>query len=162
MVSGYDQPILDPDDENPDDRWLRDQHPRHDDLLSRLLDRLAAPSDAKFLIRLIPEHAGRRRPVVAAPLAALVNQPRRRDPPRGRSGTRLAAPEAGGEIPNRSRRRSGIATRRRSSSRRKGWRWRVAADGLNVLLASIDFATDLDVRRGAVLALGELADEGGG
>ncbi len=32
-------------------------------------------------------------------------------------------------------------------------------DGLNMLLASIDFATDLDIRRRAVLALGELADE---
>src|SRR5262249_49188118 len=33
------------------------------------------------------------------------------------------------------------------------------ADGLNVLLASIDFATDLDIRRRAVTALGELADD---
>src|SRR5262249_11380532 len=33
------------------------------------------------------------------------------------------------------------------------------ADGLSVLMASVDFASDLALRRRAVLALGELADE---
>ena len=38
-VSGYDQPIDDPEDEDPDRTWEKEQHPRHDAVLARLMDR---------------------------------------------------------------------------------------------------------------------------
>src|SRR5262249_38472213 len=38
-VSGHDQEIEDPEDENPDRRWEQKQFPRHDAILARLLKR---------------------------------------------------------------------------------------------------------------------------
>ncbi len=158
MVSGYDQAIDDPEGEQADDRWLRQQHPRRDDLLARLLDRLAAPADAKLLARLIPGARWAPGKVVDPPLAALANHP---DDPARREVVKALA--------WRLRKREGDAEplRKALGHRDPTTQFLAAAglahagrgDGLNVLLASVDFATDLDVRRGAVLALGELADE---
>ena len=159
MVSGYDQPIADPDDERPDDRWLRDQHPRRDDLLARLVDRFAAPGDAKLLARLLPGARWGRSAAVGPALAAVAGHPD--------EATRRGAVEALGW---RLRKRAGDPEplRRALGHRDPGTQFLAAEglalagrpDGLNVLLASIDFASDLDLRRRAVLALGELGDEG--
>jgi ParB family chromosome partitioning protein len=158
MVSGYDQAIVDIEDEQADDRWLRQQHPRRDDLLARMLDRLSAPADAKMLARLIPGSRWSRGKEVGPSLAALTNHPD--DQVRREIIKALAW---------RLRKREGDAEplRKALGHRDPTTQFLAAAglahagrpDGLNVLLASIDFATDLDVRRGAVLALGELADE---
>ena len=45
-ISGYDQPIEDLEDEQPDHQWEEKQFPRHDDVLARLMDRVSAPADA--------------------------------------------------------------------------------------------------------------------
>jgi ParB family chromosome partitioning protein len=158
MVSGYDQEIVDPEDEQADDRWLREQHPRRDDLLARLLDRLSAPAYTKLLARLIPGARWARGKEVDPPLAAVANHPD--DQVRREVVKALAW---------RLRKRDGDAEPlRKALGHRDPTTQFLAAeglalagrpDGLNVLLASIDFATDLDIRRGAVLALGELADE---
>ncbi len=158
IVSGYDQEIVDPEGELADDRWLRQQHPRRDDLLARMLDRLSAPGDSKLLGRLIPGASWARSKDVDAPLAALANHPD--DPIRHQIIKALAW---------RLRKRGGSAEpllkalgHRDPSTQflaAQGLAHAGRADGLNILMASIDFATDLEVRRGAVIALGELADE---
>jgi ParB family chromosome partitioning protein len=50
-VSGHDQHVGDPEDENPNDRpsWMKDQHPRHDAILTRLLERTLADGDADYV-----------------------------------------------------------------------------------------------------------------
>ncbi len=159
MISGYDQRIDDPDDENPDDRWLREQHPRRDDLLARLLDRLAAPADAKYLGRMLPGAQWTKAAVVAAPLAALANHPDdaiRREVVQA-LGWRLKKRDGD---PDPLKKALGHRDPSTQFLAAEGLALAGHADGLNVLLASIDFATDLDVRRRAVLALGELANEG--
>ena len=158
MVSGYDQAIVDPEGEQADDRWLREQHPRRDDLLARLLDRLAAPADAKFLARLIAGARWARGSEVGPPLAALANHP---DDPIRRDvvkalGWRLRKREGDAEPLRKAIGHRDPTTQYLAA---EGLARAGRPDGLNVLLASIDFATDLDVRRGSVLALGELADE---
>src|SRR5262249_18468760 len=37
VISGFDQEIEDPEDENPDRKWEQKQHPRHDSILAKLL-----------------------------------------------------------------------------------------------------------------------------
>jgi ParB family chromosome partitioning protein len=157
-ISGYDQPILDPEDERPEDRWEEKQFPRHDDVLARLMDRVSAPADAKFLARLIPAARWARGQAVDPVLAGLINHPN--------DEVRQKAVEA---IGWRLRKRGGHAEPlRKALGHRDPITQFLAAealaraaggDGLNILLASIDFATDLAIRRRAVLALGELADE---
>ncbi len=158
MVSGYDQEIVDPDDEQADDRWSRQQHPRRDDLLARMLDRLSAPADAKLLARLIPGARWARGKEVGPPLAALANHP---DDQVRREVVKALAwrlRERGGD-PEPLRKALGHRDPTTQFLAAEGLALAGRPDGLNVLLASIDFATDLEVRRGAVLALGELADE---
>jgi len=158
-VTGYDQPIADPEDERPDDRWERDQHPRRDDVLARLLDRLATlPVHPSFLLRLLPGARWARGKEVDPPLAGLVNHP-----------DDLLRQEAVKALGWRLRKRGGDPEPlRKALGHRDPTTQFLAAeglaragrpDGLNVLMASIDFATDLEVRRGAVAALGELGDE---
>ncbi len=157
-ISGYDQWIEDPEDERPDDLWREKQFPRHDDVLARLIDRVSAPADAKFLARLIPGARWARGKEVDPALAGLINHPN--------DEVRQKAVEALGW---RLRKRGGDAEPLRKALRHRDPVTQFLAaealakagrgDGLNVLLASIDFATDLDIRRRAVIALGELADE---
>src|SRR5262249_49106711 len=55
VVSGYDQRIDDVEDERPDKTWLTKQHPRHDGVLARLMDRCLVLGETKQLLpRLIP------------------------------------------------------------------------------------------------------------
>jgi ParB family chromosome partitioning protein len=157
-ISGYDQPIEDPEDDRPADRWQEKQHPRHDEVLARVSDRVSAPADAKLLARLIPGARWARGKAVDPVLAGLINHPG--------DEVRQKAVEA---IGWRLRKRGGEAKPlRKALGHRDAVTQFLAAeglaragrgDGLNVLLASIDFATDLEIRRRGVVALGELADE---
>ncbi len=159
-ISGYGQPILDFEDERPDDRWEEKQHPRHDDVLARLMDRVSAPTaaDVAFLGLLLPGARWARGKAVDPVLAALVIHPD--------DAVRQKVVEA---IGWRLRKRGADAEPlRKALSHRDAITQFLAAeglaragrgDGLNVLLASIDFSTNLDIRRRAVLALGELADD---
>jgi ParB family chromosome partitioning protein len=157
-ISGYDQRIEDPEDEQPDSRWLEKQFPRYDEVLARLMDRVSAPAEAKSLARLIPAARWAQGRTVDPVLAGLVNHPN--------DEVRQKAVEA---IGWRLRKRGAEAEPlKKALSHRDTITQFLAAealaktgrgDGLNILLASIDFATDLGIRRRAVLALGELADE---
>jgi ParB family chromosome partitioning protein len=157
-VSGHDQPIEDPEDERPDARWLEEQHPRNDAVLARLIQRVSAPADVRYLSRLFEPARWARGEEVGPALAALVNHPD--------EGARRAAVRALGW---RLRKRGGDPEPLRKALAHRdpvtqflaaeGLARAGRADGLNVLLASVDLAGDLDVRRGAVAALGELADE---
>ncbi len=157
-ISGYDQRILDPEDVGVDDDWLRKQHPRVDDLLARLIDYFSAPGDAKLLARLIPGARWSRSKVVDPALAPLVNHPDEaiRHEVVKALAWRLRKREGDPEPLRKVLGHRDPTTQFLAAS---GLAYAGRPDGLNILLASIDFATDLNVRQGAVFALGELADE---
>jgi ParB family chromosome partitioning protein len=158
MVSGYDQEILNFEEEMADDRWLLQQHPRRDDLLAKMLERSAGPSDVRLLGRLVLGACWARGKDVDPPLAVLANHP-----------DDVARHNVIKALAWRLRKREGQAEPLlKALGHRDPTTQFLAAEGLahagrneglNVLMASIDFATDLEVRRGAVLALGELGDE---
>ena len=52
VLSGYDQPVGDPEDEHPEDRaaWMKEEHPRHDAILARLMDRAFADGETDYLV----------------------------------------------------------------------------------------------------------------
>lgn len=157
-IGGYDQPIEDPEDERPDRHREAGIFPRRDDVLARLLVRCAAMGEPRLLARLVPSARWARGRELDAPLATLVNHPDER--------LRREAIEALGW---RFRRRgSSPEPLRPLLSHRDPISQFLAAEALaragrsealSVLLASVDFVTDLAMRRRAVRALGELADE---
>ena len=157
-ISGYDQWIDDPEDEGADRTWEEKQFPRHDAVLARLMDRLSAPADARHLLRLLPGARWSRGKEVDPVLAGLVNHPD--DSVRQRAvealGWRLRKREGDPEPLRKALQHQDPVTQFLAA---EGLAKAGRAEGLNVLLASIDFAGDLDLRRRAVLALGELADE---
>lgn len=160
-VSGYDQSILDPEDDGPKSGapqdWEKRQHPRWDALLARLIDAVYRLGDAGLLGRLIPAARWAHSPVVGESLAPLVSF--------GDEGVRHRAVEALGW---RLRKRKGeVAPLVRAlehpdlTSRflaAEGLALHGRRDGVGVLLASVDVLEDLDHRTRAVRALGQLAD----
>jgi ParB family chromosome partitioning protein len=156
-LSGHNQRIEDPEDELPDRRWEETQRPRRDDVLARLLARVTAPGE-KGGAALIPTARWSRSKAVDPVLAGLVAHPD--------EAIRRFAIEA---IGWRLRKRSGDpAALVKALASKDPVAQLLAAEGLarvgrpeglSVLLASVDFVTDLNLRRRAVLALGELADE---
>lgn len=157
-VSGFDQLVMDPDDERPDAAWEAEQFPRDVGVLARLLDRVSAPAEVRYLTRLLPSARWARGKAVDPVLAGLLNHP-----------DAAARREAFRAVGWRLRTRGGDPEPLRKALRHRdpvtqylaaeGLARAGHADGLNVLLAALDFATDLDDRRGAVVALGVLADE---
>jgi ParB family transcriptional regulator, chromosome partitioning protein len=156
-VSGYDQPINDPEDENPDRTWETKQHPRHDAVLAQLMERCLTLGDPKLLARLVPGARWARGQEVNPVLAALANHPQ--------DNLRQSAVEALGW---RLRKRKGAADAllRTVQHREPVTQFLAAeglaragrAEGLNVLLASVEFMSDIRFRKRAVKALGELGD----
>ncbi len=156
-ISGHDQPIEDFEDERDDRKWEASQFPRQDELLARLLGRLTAPGEtgASDLIR--PARWSRSGAVDPV-LATLIAHPD--------ESTRRAAIEA---IGWRARKRKGdFAPLVKALGSKDPVAQLLAAEGLaragrpeglSVLLASVEFVTDLNLRRRAVSALGELGDE---
>jgi ParB family chromosome partitioning protein len=159
-ISGYDQPIFDPEDERPDPDWESRQHPRRDDILARMLERFAtlSPLPVGFINRLLPSARWARgkdvEPVLAS-LSNLTDEASRRQAVEAlgwRLRKRGASPEPLLRLLGH---RDPVTQFLAAEALAKVGR----AEGLNVLLASVDFVTDLSLRRRAVLALGELADE---
>lgn len=156
-LSGHHQRIEDPEDESPDRKWEAAQRPRRDDVLAHLLARITAPGE-KGGAALIPAARWSRSKAVDPVLAGLVGHPD--------EATRRAAVEA---IGWRLRMRSGdpsVLVKALASKdpiaqllAAEGLARAGRPEGLSVLLASVEFVSDLDLRRRAVLALGELADE---
>ncbi|MBL8798710.1 MAG: HEAT repeat domain-containing protein [Planctomycetia bacterium] len=157
VISGFDQSIDDPEDEHPDRAWEQKQQPRRPDLLARLMERLLADGQMDVLAAHI--------------FAARWARGSEVDPVLGQLS--LAADEtlrqsALEAIGWRLRKRQGPAEPLlKALSHRDPVSQFLAAEGLaragrgeglNVLLSAIDFLSDLDLRRRAVQALGELAD----
>ncbi len=156
MVSGYDQPIPDPDDLRPG-LVDRAEHLRRDDVLARLADALYRLGEAEPLGKIVPSlrwAKGAAVDPVLAPLCAF-----------SKDDLRNAAVEAAGF---RLRRRSGpdapllaalghpnpLTQFVAAEALALGGR----AEGIRVLLTSIDLVPELDQRRRAVRALGRLGD----
>jgi len=156
-ISGHHQRIMDPDDESDDRRWEAQQLPRRDDVLARLIARAAAPGE-KGASALLRAARWSRSDAVDPVLAGLVAHPD--------EATRRSAIEA---IGWRLRRRTGDpAALVKALSTKDPVAQLLAAEGLarvgrpeglSVLMASVELVPDLSLRRRAVLALGELADE---
>jgi ParB family chromosome partitioning protein len=157
VISGHDQTIEDPEDERPDRTWEQTQSPRRDDVLARLLARVTVPGE-KGGAQFIPAARWSRSKAVDPVLAGLVAH--------SDEAVRRASVEA---IGWRLRKRSGDpATLVKALASPEPVAQLLAAEGLakagrpeglSVLLTSVEFVADLDLRRRAVLALGELADE---
>ncbi len=156
VVSGFDQEVEDPEDENPDRRWEEKQFPRHDAILARLLRRAidlraralgtfvsearwARSHDVDATLRELAVHAdenirheavqvlGWRLRKRGGPAEPLVKALTQRDPI-----TQLLAAE-------------GLARAGRD-------------EGMSILLAAVDLQEDQELRERAVQALGELGD----
>src|SRR5262249_58768042 len=63
------------EDEIPDRSWEKDQHPRHDAVLAKLMDRAFALGNTDFLLELMLAAQWSRGPDVDAVLAVLVSNP---------------------------------------------------------------------------------------
>ncbi|MEZ6127907.1 MAG: HEAT repeat domain-containing protein [Planctomycetaceae bacterium] len=157
-ISGFDQPVMDCEEERVDRTWEEEQHLRHSDVLAKLLHcwmeindvpqlkklvhcaRWARGSDVDDVMTILASHADaelRVRIIEAigwrvlkrgASADVLVNLLDHKDP-----NTKLAAAHA-------------LAINGRS-------------EGISVLLAAVDLMSDLSQRQAAVRALGQLADE---
>jgi ParB family chromosome partitioning protein len=157
VVSGFDQEIEDPEDEQQDRRWEQKQHPRHDAVLARLLKRA---TDLKALSQLhgfLPGARWARGKDVDTPLAVLAFH--------ADDGIRNAAVEAVGW---RLRKRGGPAEplvkllKHRDPHTQflaaEGLALGKREEGLPMMLAAVDLQEDYSLRTRAVDALGELGD----
>jgi ParB family chromosome partitioning protein len=159
-ISGYDQNIADAEDEQPDHSWEAKQFPRHDAVLARLLDRCFTLNETRSLLRLLPGARWARGKEVEPVLALLTTH--------ADDKVRQGAVEALGW---RLRKRKGSAEPLLKLLQHRdpvtqflaaeGLARAGRAEGLNVLLAAVDFMTDFGLRQRAVSALGELADARG-
>lgn len=155
-ISGYDQPIADPEDDRPDVSG-KILHPRRDDVLATVADALYRLGDAEGIQKALPALRWARGSAADAALAPLCASPR--------DDVRNAAVEAAGF---RLRKRGGPAAPILSALEHKDPVTQFAAaealalagraDGIRVLLTSIDLVPELDQRRRAVRALGHLGD----
>ena len=160
-VSGYDQPIHDPelDGAGPEIAGEK-QHPQHDAVLAQLLDAADRLGDAGLLGQLLP--AARWAPdraveVALTPLATFAKEDVRnravealgfRLRKRGGSAEPLVAALSHPSPSTQLLAAEGLALAGR-------------AEGIRVLLTGIDLLPELDERRRAVRALGKLADPRG-
>ena len=155
-ISGYDQRILDPEDEGTGE-WVEKQHPRRDDLLARMGQAAHRLGDSRQVRQLIPGLTWARSSVVDPLLGVLTAAP---DDSNRQSailalGWRVrkrgadAEPLVKGlEHPDPTTRFLAAQALARASRK----------EGLSILMTSVELLENLRLRREAVLALGELAD----
>lgn len=156
-ISGHDQAILDRDDEQPDRAWEEKQFPRHDALLARLLESGFRLGDTALLQRLVPAARWARGPDVDPVLAQLTAHPddRLRRDVVAALGWRLRKRKALADpVVKVLGHKDSLTQFLAAEALAKAGR----TEGLNVLLAAIDFLNDVSLRQRAVAALGELAD----
>jgi ParB family chromosome partitioning protein len=157
VVSGFDQAIEDPEDENPDRRWEQKQFPRHPAVLARLLARAAELKANRALAQYLPGAGWARGAEVDPVLAVLAVH--------ADDAIRRSAVEVVGW---RLRKRGGPAEPLiKALKHRDNLTQLLAAEGLarggrdeglSILLAAVDLQSDLSLRQRAVRALGELGD----
>jgi ParB family chromosome partitioning protein len=157
IVSGFDQPIEDREDEKPDRSWEQKQHPRHDALLAKLLQRALDLKKFDDVLRILPDARWARGKDVDPVLALLAFH--------ANDDVRKKAVEAVGW---RLRKRKGPADslvkllKHRDADTQllaaEGLARAGKPEGLSVLLAAVDLQEDLSLRQRAVRSLGELGD----
>jgi ParB family chromosome partitioning protein len=157
VVSGFDQPIEDPEDENTDRRWEQKQFTRHDAILARMLRRAVDLKANRLLTDFLPGARWSRGSQVDPVLAVLSVYADDR--------IRRQAVEAVGW---RLRKRGGPAEPLVKALKHRDPLTQVLAaeglarggrhEGLSVLLAAVDLQSDPALRQRAVCALGELGD----
>ncbi|QEL13293.1 HEAT repeat domain-containing protein [Limnoglobus roseus] len=157
VVSGFDQNSGDPDEEAAFAKTEQEQRPRHPDVLGKLLDKALALGDTGRVSNLLPAARCSRGPAVDPVLATLAANPD--------ADLRLTAVIT---IGWRLRKRNGPPDALLKALRHKDPTTQFAAaeglarggraEGLQVLLSSLEYLEDVAMRRNAVLALGELAD----
>ncbi|MFZ3192514.1 MAG: HEAT repeat domain-containing protein, partial [Moraxellaceae bacterium] len=158
MISGHDQPILDPDDQLADQTWLTRQHPRDDQLLIDLFTRLINLQESALAAGLLPALTWLK---TTAPDSALLS-----------ASSKINAeqlPNLIRSIGQRAEKRQGNpqALQQHLAHKQPDIQFLAAeglaraghAEGLSVLLAAIDYQDRLALRIRAVQALGMLADQ---
>ena len=158
MISGYDQPIQDPNELLVDQTFRQNELPRHDDLLAKIIESVNQYGTAKQVAKLIPGARWAKGKEVESALDMLALS--------AEEPVRRAAIEA---IGFRARKREGdVATLVTALDHRDPVTKFLAAEGLakagdgkgiHILLTAIELVEDLKLRKRAVLALGHLADE---
>ncbi len=156
-ISGHDQPIADPEDENPDKRWEKQQYPRHDAVLARLMEHALRHGSAKGIVDWLAAARWARGKEVDPILAQLTfhADDRLRNEAIEAIGWRLRKRNGPAEalvkaLKHRDPTTQFLAAKNLALGKR--------ADGINVLLAAIDYLEDLFQRGQAVYALGQLGD----
>jgi ParB family chromosome partitioning protein len=157
VVSGFDQHVEDPEDENQDRRWEEKQHPRHPAILARVLQRALDLKMTSVLPGFLPSARWSRGKEVDPVLALLAFHADDR--------IRHDSVEA---IGWRLRKRHGPHdTLVKLLSHREPVTQLIAAEGLakagreqglSVLMSAVELQSDLNLRQRAVTALGELGD----
>ncbi|MFK7769216.1 MAG: HEAT repeat domain-containing protein [Mariniblastus sp.] len=157
-ISGYDQRIVDPDDQLVDRSFLKSERPRNDEVLARTLDLVGRTGNANFVKSLIPGARWAADAVIDPPLNRLATI--------SEDAVRWSVIEA---IGFRAEKRNGsLDSLKEAIEHRDPITKFMAAEGLarasdnsgiHVLLAAVDLMEDLRLRRRAVLALGQLGDE---
>lgn len=159
-VSGHDQWIGDAEDENPQDRqsWMKDQQPRHDAILARLMDRAFATGETDYIIGtlLAPARWSIGKDVDAV-FATLCTSPNvdLRDAAIQAYGFRFrkrgASPDP---LLKAVKHKNPVTQFFAAEALARGGR----AEGMQVLLSGIEYLEDQSHRVRAVQALGELGD----
>ncbi len=159
-VSGYDQSVSDPDDERPDDRaaWMKDQHPRHDAILAKLLDRTFTAGNTDYIVGSLLEKArwalGK---AVDAIFPTLMTSPNveLRDAAVQAYGWRFRKRAAAADpLLKALKHKNPVTQFFAAEGLARGGR----AEGMQVLLSGIEYLEDQSHRARAVQALGELGD----
>lgn len=162
-ISGFDQPIIDYQDELADKSWLEKQHPRHVAVLLQLAEKLIKTTDYKYFIELLKPLAWANDEQFNVKIDDLLQKAYRQLP------SKYTADIVKAMSYQAEKRQADLAGLRLALSNKDAMIQFLSAEGLAkrgnkegfaILMASIDYQTDGDLRRRAVLALGELGDEG--
>ena len=157
-ISGFDQPVEDPLDERVDKSWMDKQHPRHPDVLAKLLNRhLELDWLPKTLPQLIEQARWSSGNEVDEPLARLTKST-------DETIRRVAVVSLGWRVKKRGAKPEPLieALEHRDPETKflaaEGLALAGRNQGIQVLLSAVELLSDLSLRHRAVAALGELAD----
>ena len=160
VISGYDQDIGDPQDERPQDRhaWMKDQHPRHDAVLAKLVEVAFAVGDTDYIIGSLLEPArwalGKDVDAVFPTLCTSPNA-ELRDSAIQAYGFRFRKRAAPADpLLKAAKHKNPVTQFFAAEALARGGR----AEGMQVLLSGIEYLEDQSHRVRAVQALGELGD----
>ncbi|MCB9636121.1 MAG: HEAT repeat domain-containing protein, partial [Sandaracinus sp.] len=166
VLSGYDQPILDGDSDDPAVTvlqrnrrvsfaadWQAQQHPRHDAVLAQTLDAALRVADVATIGRLLPFAQWAKGSELDAVLARVCTSTNDAHRDRAVSGYGFRARFRGADAKVLVEALGSTAPRTQLLAA-EALAWAVRADGMKVLLAAVDTMPELNDRRRAVRALG--------